>query len=121
MNSMKNGNKYLILWGLLIAALISLLTTLGFAYKKKTDVYKKLEATLVEASKKYVDAKFLYPQDDRILKVTSDVLLSENQIETMSVDNQECTGYVNVFRDGTIFNYKAFIKCDRYTTKGYEK
>lgn len=121
MNKVKNENKYLILWGFLVILLIGLLTAVGFVYKNKTKVYKELENSLVEAEKKYVEAKFLYPQDNETLKTTSEELLNENYIDNMAIDNQECTGYVKVYKDSTVFKYKAFIKCGRYTTKGYEK
>lgn len=118
---MKKENKYMLLWGFLVILLIGLLTAVGFIYKNKTKVYKELETSLVEAEKKYVEAKFLYPQDDTTLKTTSEELLNENYIDNMTIDNQECNGYVKVYKDSTVFEYKAFIKCNHYTTKGYEE
>jgi len=37
------------------------------------------------------------------------------------VKDKECTGYVEVFKNNTVYDYKAYIKCDNYETKGYEK
>lgn len=116
---MKKTNKYFIIWGIIVVALVALLTAIGFLYKDNTKVYKELEKTMVEAEKKYVDAKFLYPQDGVTLKTTSEELISEKYLENLKVEDEECTGYVEVYKDGTVYKYNAYIKCDNYKTKDY--
>ena len=118
---MKKMNVYLIIWGIIIVIIVALLTTFGFLYKDKTKVYKDLERKIVEAEKKYVDAKFLYPQADQVLKNTAEELKEEKYLDNSKVNDEECTGYVEVYLDGTIYTYKSYIKCDNYETKGYEE
>lgn len=118
---MNKLNKLTILWGFIIVSIFVLLTVFGFVYKNKTNVYKELEQKLVEAEKKYVDAKFLYPQDGKTLKTTSEELIDEKYLDYLAIDNNECTGYVEVKRKNTIYEYIGYIKCDNYKTKGYEE
>ncbi len=115
---MKKIHTYSILWGLVVITILILLTIFGFVYKNKTKVYKELEEKLVEVEKKYVDAKFLYPKEGQVLKTTSKELEENNYIDKLPDD---CVGYAEVTMDGTIYNYKGYIKCEKYITKGYKE
>jgi heme/copper-type cytochrome/quinol oxidase subunit 2 len=113
--------KYSIVWGLIVVLIFAFLTIFGFTYKEKTKPYKDLEKALVEAEKKYVDANFLYPQDGSELKTSASVLIENNYLDSLKKDDNECTGYATVLLNGTVYEYKGFIKCDNYTTKGYKE
>jgi uncharacterized protein YpmB len=113
--------KYSIVWGIIVVLIFTLLTIFGLTYKNKTKPYKNLENALVEAEKKYVDANFLYPQDGSELKTSANELIENNYLESLKKDDKECTGYVTVMQNGTVYEYKGFIKCDNYTTKGYKE
>ncbi len=116
---MKKMHIYIVLWGIVVVAIISLLTVFGFLYKSKTKVYKDLEEKLVEAEKKYADAKFLYPKNGENVYTSADKLIAEKYLDNINIKNDKCSGYAQVLLDGTVYKYKAFIKCDKYTTKGY--
>lgn len=118
---MDKMGKLGVVWGIVLVLIVVLLTTFGFIYKNKTSIYKNLEEKLVEAEKKYVDAKFLYPKDDEFLKTDTEILVKEEYIKNLKIKDEECTGYVEVFKNDTVYDYKAYIKCDNYETKGYEK
>lgn len=121
MNRMEKMQKYSIIWGIMVVIIVALLTLLGFMYKDKTKVYKDLEKKLVEAEKKYVDAKFLYPQSGETLKTSHEELINERYLDNLKLEDKECSGYVEVYLDGTVYNYKGYVKCDNYETKGYEE
>ena len=71
---MKKTNRLFIIWGVLVIALVILLTVIGFMLKKTDKNYSKLEEKLVERTEKYVDAKFLYPSDGLTIKVLASSL-----------------------------------------------
>lgn len=118
---MEKMRNYTIIWGTIVIAIVVLLTIFGLMYKDKTKVYKDLEKKLVEAEKKYVDAKFLYPQNGETLKTTHEELIKEEYLDNLKKDKEECHGYVEVVLDGTVYDYKAYIKCENYTTKDYQE
>lgn len=118
---MKKMNIYLVIWVIIIVILVALLTVFGFLYKDKNKIYKELENKIVEAEKKYVDAKFLYPQGNQVLKTKIEELKNEKYLEDTKVNDEDCTGYIEVYLDGTVYKYKSYIKCDNYETKGYEE
>ena len=100
---------------------MALLTVFGFIYKDKVNVYKDLENKLVEAEKKYVDAKFLYPDQGDTLKTSAEELKENEYLDSLSYNDKECDGYVEVKLDNTVYSYKAYVSCDGYKTKGYDK
>ncbi len=117
---MDKMRKYSIIWGIMLFLIVALLTTYGFIYKKKTSVYKDLEAKLVDAEKKYVDAQFLYPDKNETLKTTSEELISNGYLDELKIKDQECLGYVVVNFEDSVYQYKGYISCAKYKTKGYE-
>jgi hypothetical protein len=110
-----------IIWGIIVILIFTLLTILGFVYKDKSKAYQELENKIVEAEKKYVDANFLYPQDESKLKTSSSELINNNYLDSLTKDDKECIGYATVKKNGTVYEYAGYIKCDNYTTKGYEE
>ncbi len=115
---MKKTNILFIIWGILVIIVIGLLTALGFMIKNQNKDYEKLEDKLLDSTKKYVDTNFLYPEGNDTLKVTSSELIEKNFLDELKVNNDKCTGYVKVYNDG-VYQYKVYIKCSNYTTKGY--
>lgn len=113
--------KLTIVWGMVIVILFVVLTFFGFLYKNKSNVYKELENKLVEAEKKYADAHFAYPEKGKVLKTEATTLIEESFLDNLEVENEECTGYATVTHNKTVYEYKGYVKCDNYTTKGYEK
>lgn len=110
-----------IIWGMLIVGIFIILTLFGFFYKSKTKEYRALEEKLVEAEKKYADQKFLYPESGMKVKTTLQELKEEGLITDFKVKNQECEGYVILSHESTVFEYKGYVHCGEYKTKGYEE
>ncbi|MDE5538997.1 MAG: hypothetical protein K2J20_00750 [Bacilli bacterium] len=118
---MDRTNKLFMIWGIIVVAIVALLTVLGFSLKKTEKIYSVLEKELVEKAEKYVDVKALYPKDDGFTtKVTLKELKENEYIEELKIDDDVCDGYVIVSKD-MVFKYKAYIKCNKYTTNGYEE
>lgn len=107
-----------IVWGLILLIIVVLLTIIGFVYKTKSSDYKELEVQLVEASKKYVDQYFLYPEDSSV-KIKLQEMQEENFIGELKKDNDVCDGYVIVSKKGLSFEYQGYVKCPKFETKGY--
>lgn len=118
---MKKMKKVYIIWGVIVVLVFALLTAFGFMYKNKSTIYKDLENRLVDAEKKYVDAKFLYPNNGEPLKITAKEMMDAGFLESMKLESETCEGYAVIQKNGTVFEYKGYVKCKNYTTKGYEK
>ena len=118
---MDKMKKLSIIWGMIIIGLFILLTLFGFLYKNKSNVYKDLEKKLVEAEKKYADKHFAYPDKGDILKTDAETLIEEAFLDNLELEGEECTGYATVIHNSTVYEYKGYVKCNNYTTKGYEK
>lgn len=84
--------------------------------KNKNFNYETLETKLVNASKEYIDDKDKISENEII---TSSELISKNYLDELKdEDNTDCTGYVEVEVSDEM-EYKAYITCFDYTTKGY--
>lgn len=116
MNHLKH---YGIIWGIVVVGIFVLLTVFGFMYKDKSKAYKELEEKLVSAEKKYVDAKFLYPEENNTLKTSASELITSGFMEELKINDEVCDGYVIVSHDTTVFTYKGYVSCSHYKTKGY--
>ncbi len=113
--------KYMsVVWGLVVVGIFVLLTFFGFLYKNKTKDYKLLEEKLVEAEKKYADQKFLYPNEGEIIKTSLKELQEAGLIEEFNVLDVACDGYVVLSHQGLVYDYKGYVHCGNYKTKGYE-
>lgn len=121
MNNMEKMQRYSILWGIILLLIVGLLTIFGFVYKSKATVYKELEEKIVESAKKYVDAKFLYPEKGDSIKITSEELLETEFLDALEKEEEECKGYVEVYKDGTVYKYKGYVSCPNYQTKSYKE
>ena len=117
MNKMK---QMYVIWGMLVVGLFVLLTIFGFFYKKKTQVYKELENKLVEVEEQYVDEKFLYPEHNETVKTKASTLIDNGYLDSLEVNGEVCEGYATVYKKDSVYNYKGYVKCKNYQTKGYE-
>lgn len=119
--NIKSMERLSVVWGGFLVVLVVLLTAFGFLYKNKSSEYKKLEERLVDTAKKYVDAKFLYPDENKSVKINYSEMKDAGFGEELKKDNDVCDGYVLVQSNGTVFTYKGYVSCPNYTTKDYEK
>ena len=116
--------KITILWITLILLLTFTLIFIGLSVSKRTKPYTSLENTIVEAMKVYygqdTNLKKL-PQKNKIAKISIDELNNFGLNLNLEVNGEKCSGYGIVKAKSVAFTYKAFIKCDNYITRDYEK
>lgn len=108
-------------WGGCLFLLVAGLTAIGFVYKNKVKKYETLENKVQDALKKYSDEKFIYPEEGAEVKVTYQELKSNNYIDNLINDDEECDGYGLVLHVNGAFKYQAYVKCNDYKTKNYDK
>ncbi len=114
----KRMKRLEIIWGLILVGLVLVLTIIGVYWKKNTGVYKQLENKLSKEATKYRDSATI--GDNEKVRVTLEELKEANLIDEFKANNKDCSGYVEIYKDGMTFKYEPFIKCEEYTTKGYE-
>ena len=117
---MKQLKVISIVWGMLLLSIFLVLTFFALKWKSQTTPYFELEKNLVNATKSYYESAYSYPEKGNIKKVTYDELKESEAIESLSVDDDECDGYVIVSHNNVI-EYDAYLKCNNYTTKNYDK
>ena len=117
---MKEMRIISIVWGLLLVAVFSVLTFFALKWKNETEPYLNLEESLVSATKKYYESAYSYPNKGEQVTIKYSELKSENAIESLSYNGDECDGYVVVKNNGVI-EYNGYIKCNNYTTKNYSE
>lgn len=110
-----------IIWGSILVCIVIGLTIIGFIYKNKTQKYEELENKIEEATKKYVDQKFLYPEKGDTLKITFQELRDNDVIDSLNIEEEECNGYVIVSKKEEVYQYDPYIKCANYKTKKYQE
>lgn len=104
-----------IIWGTILFLIFAALTAFGIVYKKQTQEYKDFEKKVEEITKGYVEEKNLYFETEG--KITLEELIEENKLETTNVKENECNGYVTIDN----MDYKAYISCGKYKTRGFKK
>ncbi len=117
---MKKTNTLFMIWGVIVVIILILLTILGFMIKGINIDYRELENKLQLSAEKYTSDKFLYPEEGEIIRVSKDDLVKSGYLDNLEKDKDICDGYVEVLRDDVV-KYKAYIKCKKYTTDGYQK
>lgn len=118
---MKQMKKLTIVWGLIMVAIVALLTTFGILFNKKNKVYTDMEEDLVSATKKYVEKSFAYPKDGKELRVTFEDLNNSGLIDELKVGKDSCNGYAIVKKNELVYEYKGYVKCKEYKTKNYSE
>lgn len=112
---MDGMRKLTIIWGSILVVIFGLLIFLGFAWKEKVGAYKDVEEELKNIVIKYKDAATL--ENDSV-KITLKELQEKKIIDKLSIE--DCDGYVIIKKNGYVYDYIPYIKCNNYQTKGYE-
>jgi len=119
-----------VIWFIIAFILVGMLTLYGFLLQSKYGEYYALEKKLTTAAEKY------YEQYPNYLPAKSASIVSEKLIESnflkplqlwenLSEINEvgsyvdQCSGYVLVLKSGFKYQYKPYIKCEKYITKKY--
>ena len=115
--------KSTIIYFVLFAITLTLLTILIAGNNLRTKPYRELENDVVLAMKKY------YGQDTNLKKLPKNkekVKITIRELKDFGLDintkikEDNCVGYGIVKGLNLSHEYKAFIKCKKYTTKNYE-
>jgi hypothetical protein len=111
--------KMYIAWGLIMSGLILSLVFIGLNIKNQNKAYKSLEADMVEQANAYIIVNKVDLNDGESIKFDDNILSKAGLLKSMKVENDECTGYVDVKKKTSGYDAKAYIKCQNYTTEGY--
>ena len=111
--------KMVICWIIVVGGLIGVLTYIGITYEKSVNSYKSLESDLIESADAYIKIKNINLAIDEKMIITAGQMREDDIIKNLSVDSDECTGYVEVKKNINKTDYKAYISCKEYTTEGY--
>ena len=109
-----------IIWGSTLVILLVGLIWLGIVYNKKISVYKDAITTMESATKTYVNDKSIYPASGKHLKIYIGELQDAGYIRDLNIEDS-CNGFVIVEYNKDVFEYKGYLSCDGYTSKGYKK
>ena len=115
---MKEMKKMSILWGIIMVLIFSLLTFFGLKWKNKYKGYFDLEDKLVKNTQKYYESNHEYPKKGSEEKIFLKELRDNEVIDELIYNDDKCDGYV-IVKNNNVIEYKAYIKCNNYTTKGY--
>lgn len=117
------GEMILLSCGLLVALLVAVffISQLFKGFDKEMENnYFKLETDLATAGEKYIKNNNINVKDNYI--IDSETLRTNGYIQDLKDKNGNlCTGYVNVYNNNYILEYKGYIRCNNYETNGYGK
>lgn len=113
--------KMIATWIILIISLIGLLTVIGYNFSKKNELFKNYEEELIEATDIYVTNNKINVLLNDVNKYSLNELIFDNEELLDFSYKNNCIGYVKVFNNNGSYNYKPYISCDKYETKGYIK
>lgn len=120
MSSLKKMKVISIIWGMFLVTLFIILTIFAFRFKSNSKKYLELGEYFSSKAREYVEDNNLYPSKDETTKINKSELIDNDYIEELIVDNDNCDGFVIVsFKES--YEYKAYLKCNKYKTAKYEK
>lgn len=110
--------KVTIVWSVIVLLIFSALTILCLNIKNN-NIGGVLEKAFITKTKEYMAAYpiFLPTEDKEVTVALNDIIKAGYDPEL----GKDCEGYIKIKANGTKFNYTAFVKCDKYTTKGYDE
>ena len=111
--------KMYLAWILIVGGLILSLALIGLNIKNTNRKYKALESDMKEQANAYIIRNKVDLSNGESIKFDDNILEKAGFLKTMQVENDKCTGYVDVKRITSGYDFKAYIKCTNYTTEGY--
>jgi uncharacterized protein YxeA len=110
--------KILIVWIIVAVIMVSGLTFIGFKLTDKYKPYTKLESDLKESAESYV-GMYTNLLSSNNIKITNQEMIDKKFSKELKTKNDKCDGYVVITKSMEMYDYKPYIKCKNYTTKGY--
>lgn len=120
MNRLRRMKIISIIWGMFLVTLFIVITAFAFKFKNNSKKYLELANEFSKKAQKYVEDNNLYPEKDSILKISRNDLIDNNYLEKLEIDDDKCDGFV-IVNNKEIYEYKAYLKCDKYISAKYEK
>lgn len=110
--------KITIVWTITLVLIVAGLTIIGFKFKED-NINEIMEEELIKQVEKYLGLyPSFYPAFNETKRFSYEMLKDEGYDAKLE---EGCNGYVAVEGKNTGFQYKAYIKCPNYTTKGYSE
>lgn len=113
--------KMIAIWLFLALGLLGTLYFIGVSYNKAYKEYHSLEADMVEAASIYLSTNKLKLKLGDKLTIKDEDLDNNNLLPNMSVDEDTCSGYIDVKKTYDDYEYMAYIKCSNYKTVDYKE
>lgn len=120
MNRLRRMKIISIIWGMFLVTLFIVITAFALKFKNNSKKYLELANEFSKKAQKYVEDNNLYPEKDSILKISRNDLINNNYLEKLEIDDDKCDGFV-IVNNKEIYEYKAYLKCDKYISAKYEK
>lgn len=109
--------KILYVWIIIAVILVSGLTFIGIKIKNQNAPYTEIEKELVFAAQSYM-GQYINEMPSSQTTVSYKKLLETGLIKE---NEHQCDGYVFISKKIATFDYKAYIKCDKYTTRDFDE
>lgn len=111
--------KMVIVWVFLAFSLFGTLLFVGISFNNKYKPYHDLEADMRESASIYILVNKIKINNTNEFRIESSDLLKSNSIDSMTVLDDECIGYVIVTKGASENKYSPYIKCENYKTLDY--
>lgn len=90
--------------------------------EEKEFSYTDLENSIVISTKAYINDFYNNELGLDTLNIKVSQLIDNGYIkEVKDENNKNCSGYVSVYKENNENIYKAYLKCKKYETNGYEE
>lgn len=109
--------KILYVWITIAVIMIGGLTFIGIKIKNQNAPYTEIEKELVFAAQSYM-GQYINEMPASQTTISYKKLLEANLIKE---NEHNCDGYVLIKKNIATFDYKAYIKCDKYTTRDFDE
>lgn len=113
--------KMIIVWIFLAFCLFGSLFFIGISINNEYKPYRALEADMKESASIYIIMNEIKVKTGDKIRIKANDLIKSKTINSMSVEDDECTGYVIAKKSLDDYEYESFIKCNNYTTPDYDE
>ncbi len=114
---LKKMHRISVVWGMIMLLLLLALTIIAIMYKKETKEYKEFETKIENNVKNYIEENSLYPETE--INYSLSELVDMSILDTITIKDNLCEGYIEIRNEKQSFQYEAYIKCGDYKTRGY--
>lgn len=112
--------KMIVAWLFIALVLVFSIYFIGLSVIKEYKPYRELEADLAESATIYMEKEKIVLRYKEKHKIDIEDLAKDKLTGNIKVGEDKCTGYIIVKKELNGNSTKAYIKCENYTTEGYE-